>query len=166
MTAATKRAGSAALAIVAVATLSGCTRVLDHKGYVVDNSLIDTVAPGIDNRDSVNKTLGGPSFASEWDGGGNWYYLARDTRSLAFSTPHPVAQMLLTIRFDRNGNVASVQKTGMETIRDVRLYGKKTAVRGSEHSFFQELFGNINPSGANANGGGTADNPTNSRPGG
>jgi outer membrane protein assembly factor BamE (lipoprotein component of BamABCDE complex) len=146
------------LALVAMLALAGCTKVRDHKGYIVDSVLVDSVAAGVDNRDSVGKTLGRPSFASEWDQGATWYYLARDTRQLAFSTPEPVAQMLLTVRFAPNGDVASVQRTGLETIRDVNLYGKRTPVRGSDRGFFAELFGNINASGASQQGP-TADNP-------
>ncbi|WP_294394711.1 outer membrane protein assembly factor BamE [uncultured Sphingomonas sp.] len=146
-----------ALLTVAVA-LSGCNRVRDHKGYVVDTTLVNSVAAGVDNRDSVSKTLGRPSFASEWDGGAAWYYVSRDTRQLAFSTPQPVAQVLLTVRFAPNGEVASVQKTGLETVRDVNLYGKRTPVRGSDRGFLAELFGNITASGASQQGP-TADNP-------
>jgi outer membrane protein assembly factor BamE (lipoprotein component of BamABCDE complex) len=148
------------LALIGVAALSGCTSVRDHKGYIVDSSLIDTVAPGVDTKDSVAKTLGRASFESGFDSGRTWYYLARDTRQLAFSTPHPTTQMLLTIRFASNGEVASVQKTGVETIRDVSLYGKKTPVLGSNRGFLAELFGNIGTVGAaGGQGGGTADNP-------
>ncbi len=42
------------LALIGVAALSGCTSVRDHKGYIVDSSLIDTVAPGVDTKDSVS----------------------------------------------------------------------------------------------------------------
>ncbi|WP_420141118.1 outer membrane protein assembly factor BamE [Sphingomonas sp.] len=151
-----RRAGVVSLATLLV--LGGCTRVRDHKGYVVDTVLVDSVAAGVDNRDSVTKMLGRPSFASEWDGGSTWYYVSRDTRQLAFSTPHAVSQMLLTVRFASDGEVASVQKTGLETTRDVRLYGKKTPVRGSDRGFFAELFGNISAGGGSQQGP-TADNP-------
>lgn len=139
--------------------LAGCTKVRDHKGYVVDSSLIDTVQPGVDNRDSVQKTLGRPSFDSEFDHGASWYYISRDTRQLAFSVPQPVKQMLLTIRFAPNGDVTSVQKTGLETIRNVSLYGKKTPVLGRNRGFFSELFGNIGAVGGAAGAGPTSDNP-------
>lgn len=156
-----KRSGVAALT-VAAAMLGGCTSVRDHKGYVVDSTLINTVQPGVDTRDSVYKTLGRASFESQFDAGRTWYYIARDTRQLAFATPHPVAQMLLTVRFAPNGEVASVQKTGMETIRHVDLYGKKTPTLGRESGFLSELFGNIGTvgSGGVAGGAPTSDNPS------
>ena len=71
----------------ALTPTAGCSRMRDHKGYVVDQTLIDTVQPGVDNRDSVAKTLGRPSFAGEFDGDRSWYYVSRDTRQLAFTRP-------------------------------------------------------------------------------
>lgn len=152
------RRGALAIIALAPAALSGCAQVRDHKGYVVDGSLIDTVQPGIDNRDSVAKTLGRASFESEFDGGGTWYYLSRDTRQLAFSTPHPVRQLLLAVRFAPDGNVSAVQRTGLETIRKVPLYGKTTPTLGRHRGFFTELFGNVGVGGRAATGPST-DNP-------
>lgn len=151
-------AATAALALAALG-MAGCQRIRDHKGYVVDSQLIGSVQPGIDNRDSVAKTLGRPSFQSEFDGGGTWYYFARETRQFGFGMPRPIGQTLLTVRFARSGDVTSVQKTGLETIRDVNLYGPRTPTLGRNRGFFAELFGNIG-TGAGAGGGApTADNP-------
>lgn len=159
MAASIGRAVCASLAAIASCALAGCASVRDHKGYIIDSSLINTVAPGVDNRDSVYKTLGRASFESEFDQGRTWYYVARDTRQLAFSTPHPVAQMLLTIRFAPGGDVASVQKTGLETIRSISPYRKTTPTLGRSRGFISELFGNIGTVGAAGAGAPTADNP-------
>jgi len=144
--------------LVLAVALGGCARVKDHKGYVVDSQLINAIAPGVDNKDSVVKTLGRPSFMSEFDGGGTWYYFARETTSFGFGMPKPVGQTLLTVRFAQTGDVSSVQKTGLETIRHVNLYGPTTPTLGRNRSFFTELFGNI---GAGGPGGKapTTDNP-------
>lgn len=146
-------------AIALVGLASGCARIRDHKGYVVDSSLIDAVQPGIDNRDSVEKTLGRPSFAGEFDGGRTWYYVARDTRQLAFSSPKPVAQTVLAVRFDQAGNVAAVEKSGLEKVASISPDGDKTPTLGRDRGFFSELFGNIGRVGAVGQAGGTADNP-------
>jgi outer membrane protein assembly factor BamE (lipoprotein component of BamABCDE complex) len=154
MAASIRRGAIAALALVA---LGGCAEVRDHKGYVVDTTLINSVQPGVDNKDSVMKTLGRPTFDSQFDQGNTWYYLSRTTRQLAFSTPHAAEQTLLAVRFASNGEVASVQRTGIETVRDVQTYGKKTPVLGARHTFFSELFGNIQA--GSSDRASTADNP-------
>jgi len=153
------RIGMIVGAIALVGLSSGCTRIRDHKGYVVDSTLIDAVQPGIDNRDSVEKTLGRPSFAGEFDGGRTWYYVARDTRQLAFSSPKPVAQTVLVVRFDQSGNVVAVEKSGLEKVASISPDGDKTPTLGRDRGFFSELFGNIGRVGAVGQAGGTADNP-------
>lgn len=144
--------------IGALVITAGCTRIRDHKGYVVDQVLIDSIQPGIDNRESVEGTLGQPSLASQFDDK-TWYYIARETRQLAFSRPKPTQQTVLAVHFDGKGNVASVEKTGLEKIASISPDGAKTPTLGRERGFFQELFGNIGRVGSVGESGGTADNP-------
>jgi outer membrane protein assembly factor BamE (lipoprotein component of BamABCDE complex) len=152
---------SAALAgtIAILGLTAGCSRVRDHKGYVVDSTLINTVAPGVDNRESVAKTLGRPSFAGQFDKDRTWYYVARDTRQIGYRIPKASAQTVLAVHFDAKGNVASVERSGMEKIANVSLYGDKTPTLGGNRGFFRELFGNIGRVGSVGQAGGTADNP-------
>ena len=147
------------LGLASLLLAGGCTRIRDHKGYVVDSTLIDTVRPGVDNRESVAKTLGNPTLQSQFDGGSDWYYLARDTRQLAFSNPKPTSQMLMTVKFDSTGNVTGVSKSGLERVASISPAGGKTPTLGRNRSFFQELFGNIGTVGQSGQGAGTADNP-------
>ncbi|WP_076068125.1 outer membrane protein assembly factor BamE [Sphingomonas montana] len=161
MTASTPR--FRAVATVAVASLmltAGCARIRDHKGYVPDNALIATVQPGVDNRLSVERTLGRPSFVGQFDQN-IWYYLSRNTSQLAFGKPKPTDQMLLAVRFDAAGNVVSATRTGTDQIASISPSGDKTPTLGRNTSFFSELFGNIGSvGGASGQAGQTADNPT------
>lgn len=152
---------SAALAgtIAILGLTAGCTRIRDHKGYVVDSTLIGTVSPGVDNRESVEKTLGRPSFAGQFDKDRTWYYVARDTRQIGFQTPKAFEQTVLAVHFDDQGNVSSIERTGLEKVADVSLLGDKTPTLGSKRGFFRELFGNIGRVGSVSQSGGTADNP-------
>ncbi len=137
---------------------SACTRIRDHKGYIVDQALLETIAPGIDNRESVERTLGRPSFVGNFSDD-SWYYVSQDTRQLAFSTPKPVKQTVLAVRFDAQGNVVAVDKGGLEKVANIRPDGSETPTLGRERGFFRELFGNIGRVGAVSQGGGSADNP-------
>jgi len=142
------------LAGLLIAT-GGCARTREHRGYIIDPTLAGSIQPGVDNRDSVNQTLGRPTFVGQFDQR-DWYYVSRDTRQLAFASPHPIAQTVLHVRFDEKGNVASVDRTGLEKIASVSPMGGKTPTLGRRKSFFKELFGNIgtvNAGGAGAGGG-------------
>jgi len=122
--------------------LSACAGSRDHKGFVLDPTLTDSIQAGIDNKDSVTKTLGRPTFTSQFDPN-DWYYVSRNTATLAFRDPRVTDQTVLRIQFDQAGNVTSVQKTGKETIASVDPSSDKTPTLGRKRSFFEELFGNI-----------------------
>jgi outer membrane protein assembly factor BamE (lipoprotein component of BamABCDE complex) len=121
--------------------------IREHKGYVLDKELASAIQVGIDNKESVAKTLGRPTFTGQFDAN-DWYYVARDTRTVAFRNPSVTKQTVMIVRFDQKGNVAAVQKTGRELVMNVNPTGRKTPTLGRKRSFFEELFGNIGSVGA------------------
>ncbi|MGU3389442.1 outer membrane protein assembly factor BamE [Sphingomonas sp. M1A8_2b] len=154
----------AAIGLVALAS-AGCTQLRSHQGYVVDTDLVNSVQPGVDNRQSVLATLGKPTLAGQFDQG-DWYYLARDSRNLAFRNPRPNAQITLQISFDQKGTVTAIRRGGLDQVASIKPYGKKTPTLGRERGFFQDLFGNIGTVGAAGSGGGGAGNGSNTGGGG
>lgn len=138
---------------------SACAPLRSHQGYVIDADLVNSVQPGVDNRESVLRTLGKPTLTAQFNEG-EWYYVARDSRNYAFNNPKARAQTTLRIRFDPAGNVSSIDRLGMEQVAQVSPTSKKTPTLGREKSFFQELFGNIGTVGAaGAPGGGSNTGP-------
>jgi len=122
--------------------LSACAGSRDHKGFVLDPTLTEAIQVGVDNKESVTRTIGRPTFTSQWDPN-EWYYVSRNTATLAFRDPKVTDQTVLRIRFDPAGNVASVEKTGKEQIARVDPSNDKTPTLGRQRSFFEDLFGNI-----------------------
>ena len=57
---------SAVLKVAATALgaslLAGCAGIREHRGYVMDDQLSQAVQVGVDNKESVEKTLGRPTF--------------------------------------------------------------------------------------------------------
>ena len=122
--------------------LSACAGIRDHRGFVIDQTLADGIQVGVDNKDSVTKTLGRPTFTGQFDPN-EWYYVARDTAQFAFRDPKVTDQTVLRVNFDAAGNVVAVTKSGKELIASVDPTGDKTPTLGRTRSFFEELFGNI-----------------------
>ena len=136
------------LGAVALALASGgCAQLKGRQGYVVDPVLTEAIAPGVDNRESVEKTLGRQTFVGQFSDN-EYYYVSRETRQLAFARPRPIDQQVLRIRFDEAGNVAAVDRTGLELVRKISPEGDKTPTLGRERSFFEDIFGNIGAVGA------------------
>jgi len=122
--------------------LSACAGIRDHKGFILDPTLAEGIQVGVDNKDSVTRSLGRPTFTGQFDPN-EWYYVSRDTTQLAFRDPRITDQTILRVQFDQAGNVIAVNRTGKELIASVDPSGDKTPTLGRQRSFFDELFGNI-----------------------
>ena len=136
----------------AMALASGCVPLRQHQGYIIDADLVNAIQPGVDNRASVQQTLGKPTVAGQF-GGGDWYYVARDAHNLAFRNPHVSDQLTLQISFDSVGTVTAIRRGGLDQVASVQPYGKTTPTLGKKRGFFQDLFGNIGTVGAPGAGG-------------
>ncbi|URW75622.1 outer membrane protein assembly factor BamE [Sphingomonas donggukensis] len=133
--------------IFAAVSAAACTPLRGHQGYIVDVDLVNSVQPGVDTRATVQQTLGRPTVAGQFSDA-DWYYVARDTRNYAYNNPKPVSQITLRVRFDAAGNVASVDRMGVEQVASINPESKKTPTLGRERGFFSDLFGNIGTVGA------------------
>ncbi|WP_373487875.1 outer membrane protein assembly factor BamE [Blastomonas sp.] len=140
------------IGIAALPLLGGCGQLRSHQGFIYDQTLAGSILPGVDNRQSVERTLGRPTFTGQF-ADDEWYYFARDTRQLAFANPRPTAQQVMRVSFDPQGTVQNVEFTGLEQVARISPEGKKTPTLGRNRTFFQDLFGNIGAVGAPGTGG-------------
>lgn len=133
-----------ASALVGAVMLTGCVGLTtrEHRGYVMDEQLTQGIQVGTDNKASVERTLGQPSFTGTFDKN-DWYYVSRDTRAFAFKNPRVSNQTVLHVRFDPAGNVAAVNQTDEKLIAAINPSNDKTPTLGRDRSFFEELFNNI-----------------------
>jgi len=138
--------GAGALVTLALAA-SGCASIKEQRGYIVDQTLVSSVQPGIDNKQSVQGTLGHPSFVSQF-GQPTWYYVSSQTGRKPFVKPKITEHQVLAVQFDAAGNVASVERTGLDKVVYLSPDGDKTATVGRNRGFFEDLFGNIGAVGA------------------
>lgn len=133
---------SLGLAVAGTALLGGCMGIKEHKGYVLDKELASAVQVGVDNKASVEKTLGRPSFTGQFNQN-DWFYVSRDTKTVAFRSQKVMDQDVLHIRFDAAGNVVSVNRTDETLVANIDPVNDKTPTLGRNRSFFDEIFGNI-----------------------
>src|SRR6478735_9522320 len=115
--------------IAAAVLLAGCAQMRAHKGVVLDPQVASAIQPGVDNKDSVEKLLGRPTFTGQFTPN-DWYYVSRDVNQVAFRNAHVTKQTVMIVRFDQKGNVASVQHTGRELVMNVGPTHKQTPTLG------------------------------------
>jgi outer membrane protein assembly factor BamE (lipoprotein component of BamABCDE complex) len=128
--------------LAAALAVTGCASNRVHKGAVIDPQLAAAIQPGIDNKTSVEKVLGRPSFTGQFTPN-DWYYVSRDTNQLGFRNPRVTRQLVMLVRFDPAGNVSSIQRTGKELVLNLDPSKRQTPTLGRKQSFFEELFGGI-----------------------
>lgn len=136
------RIAKAALLAATVFALGACSSIRESRGYVADQVLLQSIQPGIDNRRSVEGTLGRPTFTSQY-GEPTWYYISSVTGRRPFVRPRIQTHAITAVRFDEAGNVASVDRSGMEDVVYLRPDGDATPTLGRERGFLEDLFGNI-----------------------
>lgn len=135
--------------ILAAASLSaaGCTSIREGRGYIADPTLTSSIQPGIDNKRSVEGTLGRPTFESQF-GEPTWYYVSSTTARKPFVRPKIVSHGVLAIKFDQSGNVTSAERSGVNQVVYLSPDGHATPTLGRERGFLEDLFGNIGQVGA------------------
>ena len=129
----------------------GCQSIKDKRGYLADDLLIQAIQPGLDNMQSVESTLGRPTFTSEY-GQPTWYYVSSTTRRAPFARPRIKEHSVFAVNFDSAGRVISTGTSGMEQVAKIDPEGDKTRTLGRERGFLQDLFGNIGAVGAGGGG--------------
>lgn len=132
------------LSTIAVAPLlfAACSSNLAHKGAVIEPQFASAIQPGVDNKQSVQKVMGTPTITGQFTPD-DWYYISRDTNQLAFRNPRVTRQLVMLVRFDRAGNVSSVERTGKELDLNVNPTARYTQTLGRKQSFLEELLGGI-----------------------
>lgn len=120
----------------------GCTTERQTRGYIFDEEVAATLAPGVDNRRSVTSTLGSPSATSGF-GPEVWYYVSRRTRKKAFLEERPIDQTILEIRFDDGGTVDNIKRYSLADANAIDPRDAETPARAKTLTFFEQLFSNI-----------------------
>lgn len=144
------------LLATAALALAGCARDRGYQGYIADQTLIGAIQPGVDNKQSVEATLGQPTFTGEFTPN-EWYYVSRVTKQYGFSRPSPVEQTIVHVSFAADGTVSAVDRSGLEKVVSLSPDGDITPTLGRDRSLFEDLFGNIGTVGAP--GGAAGQNP-------
>jgi outer membrane protein assembly factor BamE (lipoprotein component of BamABCDE complex) len=137
-----RRLRAAVLLAGVAALLPACTAIRESRGYIVDPLLTDTIQPKIDNQQSVEGTLGRPTFISQF-GTPTWYYVSSITGQRPFNRPRIREHSVLAVEFDAAGRVVQVKRSGVDQVVFLDPNGDKTPTLGRERGFLEDLFGNI-----------------------
>jgi len=132
-----------AAAIPALGTLTtGCSTIVEDRGYVIDKNDLDRLQPGITPKEEARTIMGSPSTISTIDGEA-WYYISSRFETFAFYKPEETNRTVIALYFDRTNTVQEVAYYGLEDGAVVNYKNRKTPTRGKELTILGQLFGNL-----------------------
>ena len=132
----------AGVVVAAALATTACGNSRAVRGYVFDTELADAIQPGVDNRTSVESTLGTPTMTAAFDES-TWYYVSTTVRVRPVFWPDPQQHRVLIVAFNDRGVVSSVNNLGLEDMQGIDAVADKTPTRGRKQNFFQAIFGAI-----------------------
>jgi len=130
------------VALLAVFGLVGCAASYSNHGYAPTDAELDGVIVGVDNRASVEETIGRPSNTGVLKESG-WFYVSSKVKRYAYREDEIVDRQLVAISFDKRGIVSNVERFTLEDGRVVALTRRitKSGIKGV--SFLRQILGNI-----------------------
>lgn len=137
-----KKFVSLSLLLAASLATTACGNGRAVRGYIFDPELSNAILPGVDNRQSVRSTLGGPTITAGFDDA-TWYYISTTVRVRPVFWPDPKRHRVMAVRFDDSGIVANVDNYDMSHMVDIDPVDDKTPTRGRKLNLFQQIFGNV-----------------------
>ncbi|MFC4347738.1 outer membrane protein assembly factor BamE [Kordiimonas lipolytica] len=137
-----KQAKPLALCLMAGVALSACGNRAMIRGYIFDKELADAIQPGVDNRQSVESTLGTPTVRATFDDK-TWYYISTTVRIRPVFWPDPQEHRVMAVAFNDNGVVTDVNNYDLSDMRQVDPVNDETPTKGRKQGFFQQIFGGV-----------------------
>lgn len=137
-----RRLTVSAAAISFSLSLSSCVAQVATHGNTVEPERVSQIVPGISSQQDVEVLLGSPSSVSVLDGQ-KWYYIGKRSQSIAFLEPDVLERQVLSVWFNADGIVQSVDTLDADNGRAVRLVKRETRTRGNDLTIVQQFLGNV-----------------------
>jgi outer membrane protein assembly factor BamE (lipoprotein component of BamABCDE complex) len=128
--------------LLLAALLTACAPQVTVHGYVPGEADVSRITPGVDDRLSVEETLGRPSSSGLLQDRA-WYYVQSVMEQETYRAPRVVDRTVLAVLFDENGVVTGLDRYGIEDGRIVNLQTRTTETGGRQLSVLEQLFGNL-----------------------
>jgi len=137
-----RKGASLALVLVAGLAVTACGNGRAVRGYIFDTELADAILAGVDNRQSVQSTLGTPTVAATFSDD-TWYYVSTTVRIRPVFWPDAKFHRVMAVRFNEQGVVENVNNYDMSDMVNVSPVNDKTPTKGRKLNLFQQIFGNV-----------------------
>ena len=126
---------------------ASCSPIIENRGYVFDEKLLDQIKVNETISNDVMDILGSPSTTSAIDAS-TWYYIYSKAETVAFYHPTVTDRRVLAVSFNDDNKVKNLKYYGLEEGKIISYVDRTTPTRGRELTVLQQLFGNLGRLGA------------------
>ncbi|WND02238.1 outer membrane protein assembly factor BamE [Temperatibacter marinus] len=130
------------VAMTLMVSLTACGQRLQTRGYIFDKELADAIQPGVDNKQSVQATMGTPTLLAAFSDQ-TWYYVSTNVEVKPLFLPTPKWRRVMSVSFNEQGVVTGVENYDLSHARAIDPVDDKTPTKGKQLGFFQQLFMNV-----------------------
>jgi outer membrane protein assembly factor BamE (lipoprotein component of BamABCDE complex) len=122
-------------------SLLACAPIIDQRGYVFNDRLIERLEIGKTNLQQTIDILGSPSTTSEINGKAFYYIHSRFVRE-SYRASKEVDRKVMAIYFDRQSNIRDIAIYGLDDGIIIEIVQRTTESQGAELSIIGQLFSN------------------------
>lgn len=134
--------GAAVVGLSVTLGLAGCSPTVANHGHALEEEQLAKIEPGRSSRQEVLQLMGSPSSLSTFDDEA-WYYVSQRTETRSFYQEEVVEQDVVTVTFDDQDRVVSVDRHGLDQVASIDPVERVTPTAGSSPSVWKQLIGNI-----------------------
>lgn len=132
------------LLLATIIILGSCSKRIENKGYIFDQTNLNSIAKGITSKNKVIEIMGYPN----WHRGLSDYrliYQAEEIKHFLFFKPKIISRKVLILDFDEENILSKIQELDLrDENKEFKFAKKYTAVYGHKKpGFFKALFSNI-----------------------
>lgn len=141
------KAAVAALGLLLLASLAGCSATYQNHGYVPPEEALQQLVAGVDTRATVDDKIGTPT-AMGMLSGGDYYYVRSRVRTFGMRRPEVVDRQVLAISFDDRDVIKNIERFGLKDGKAVTLSRRVTTSSVEGNGFLKQMlsnFGRLNP---------------------
>jgi len=121
---------------------TACSPVIRSHGFMPTEESLARVEVGVDSRSTVQRKLGRPSMDGVFNDDG-WYYVATTVEHYTYHEPEVIDRRVLAIQFDEIGQVAAINRYGLEDGRIIDLETRTTPTHGRQLTILEQVIGNL-----------------------
>lgn len=129
------------IAAALLCSTAACTPTKAVRGNMVEDHVLATVEPGVDNAADVMRKMGSPTARDPFDPT-VWYYIGQHTEKRGILDPQVKDERVIIARFGPDGILDSLSEREGDRV-EVPISRERTPTSGNEVTFMQQLLGNI-----------------------